>query len=64
MICPELNGLTTKLKKKIYQVSTGPALKPARRDILKTKKRYKLKVAAKEMSSGSKRLIFDDRRPR
>lgn len=39
---------------------TGPALKPARRDILKTKKRYKLKVAAKEMSSGSKRLIFDD----
>ena len=39
---------------------TGAALKPARRDILKTKMRYKVKVAAKEMSSGSKRLIFDD----
>lgn len=39
---------------------TGAALKPARRDILKTKKRYKLKVAAKSISSGSKRLIFDD----
>lgn len=39
---------------------TGAALKPARRDILKTKKRYKIKLAAKEMSSGSKRLIFDD----
>lgn len=39
---------------------TGAALKPARRDILKTKKRYLVKVAAKQMSAGSKRLIFDD----
>lgn len=39
---------------------TGAALKPARRDILKTKKRYKLKVASKSMSTGSKRFIFDD----
>ena len=39
---------------------TGPALKPARRDILKTKKRYLIKVANKETSGTSKRLIFDD----
>ena len=38
----------------------GAALKPARRDILKTKKRYKIKVAAKSMSAGSKRIIFNE----
>lgn len=39
---------------------TGAALKPARRDILKTKKRYLLKSAAKAPLTASKRLIFDD----
>lgn len=39
---------------------TGAALKPARRDILKTKKRYKIKAAAKSISTAPKKLIFDD----
>lgn len=39
---------------------TGPSLKPARRDILKTKKRYLVKSAAKDITAAPKRLIFDD----